>query len=242
MSEIIIIDDLIEEMNNFKNQKDVAVFIKKYKSIDYLSMILMNHTDELRRNGKHNTANLIYLELESNKDLKYIYDDVTLLFRLGEYYINNGEIEKGKSYLIKLCDRVSNYEESFEFRELTEDWQRLKPYVVNEIEPSIVLTDDTDDEPMTEDKLLELFLEEMASGGIHAYLTNYGNKLEDTLAAAKRRKASATIELLELIKAKYFKGQIPKKIEEIESLILKNDWRFEEEYDKYYYRIEKELC
>ena len=45
-----------------------------------------------------NEGFLIYLEMAENKHLKYIYDDVTLWFRLGEYYINNKEIEKGKAY------------------------------------------------------------------------------------------------------------------------------------------------
>ena len=37
-------------------------------------------------------------------------------------------------------------------------------------------------------------------------------------------------------------GKMPEKIETIENIIFKNDWWFEEEYDKYYYEIEKELC
>lgn len=243
MGKIAMIDDLMEQMSSFKSQKDVAEFIKKYKAVDYLPMIMMNYADELRTKNKYDIASFIYLELGENKYLEYIYDEVTLWFRLGEYYINNGEIEKGRAYLIRLCDEVSNYEESLEFRELTADWQKLKPYVVDQIKPSLVTTEDAeDDESMTDDELLELFLEEMASGGIHAYLTNYGNKLEETLAAAKCREKSVTVELLELIKTKYFKGKIPKKTEMIENIIDKNDWWFEEEYDQYYYEIEKELC
>ena len=162
---------------------------------------------------------------------------------MGEYYINNNEIEKGKAYLIKLCDEISNYEESLEFRDLTADWQKLKPYVVNEIKPSVVSAENAEnDETMTDDELVELFLEEMASGGIHAYLTNYGHRLEETLAVAKRREKPVTVELLELIKTKYFNGEMPKNIEAIENIIDKNDWWFEEEYDQYYYDIEKELC
>ncbi|MBP3677192.1 MAG: hypothetical protein J6I97_02485 [Agathobacter sp.] len=51
-----------------------------------------------------------------------------------------------------------------------------------------------------------------------------------------------TVELLELIKTKYFNGDMPKEIETIEDIVIKNDWWFEEEYDQYYYEIEKELC
>lgn len=238
-----MIDDLMEQMSNFKNQNDVAKFIKKYSTVDYLPMIMMNYADELITKNRYDTAILMYLEMAENKHLEYIYDDVTLWFRLGEYYINNGEIEKGKSYLIKLCDEISNYDESLEFRGLTADWQKLKPYVVDKIKPSIVTTEDSeDDESLTDDELLELFLEEMASGGIHAYLTGYGHRLEETLMAAKHREKPVTVEFLELIKTKYFKGKMPKKIETIENIIYKNDWWFEEEYDQYYCEIEKELC
>ena len=242
MSKIVMIDDLMEQMSNFKTQKDVAKFIKKYRSLDYLTMIMINYAEELISKNKYDIAILIYLEIDGNKRLKCISDEVTLWFRLGEYYINKGEIEKGKAYLIELCDEIENYEEALEFRELTIGWQRIKHYVAGEIKPSLVTINDTAEESMTDDELLNLFLEEMASGGIHAYLTSYGHKLEETLEAAKRKEKPCTVKLLELIKTKYFKGKMPKKLETIEDKIYKNDWWFEEEYDEFYYEIEKELC
>ena len=243
MPKVIMIDDLMEQMNNFKSQKDVAKFIKKYKSVEYLPMIMMNYADELRNKGKYDIANLIYLEMVENKHLKYIYDEVTLYLRLGEHYINNGEIEKGKSYLISLCDEVDNYEEAIGFRELTAEWQKLKPYVADEIKPSLVTMNDTDeDEFVPDDELLELFLSEMGSGGIHAYLTSNGHLLERTLEMGRSKGKPITVELLELIKTKYFKGEMPQKLATIENIIDKNDWWFEEEFDQYYYEIEKELC
>ena len=243
MSEIVMIDDLMEQMSNFKSQKDVADFIKKYRSVEYLPEILMNYAEELLSKNERDTAYLIYFEINENKHLEYVYDDITLWFRLGQYYINNDEIENGKEYLIKICDEVENYEESLGFRELTAEWEKLKPYVVDEIKPSLVSLEDTEDnKSMTDDELLELFLEEMASGGIHSYLTCYGDRFEETLSAAKRKEKSVTVELLELIKTKYFKNEMPKKLEKIENIIDKNDWWFEEEYDQYYYEIEKELC
>ncbi len=243
MAKIIAVDDLMEQMNDFASRKDVAKFIRKYKSVDYLDMIMINYAEELIVKNKYDTAYLIYLEIVENKNLMYISDEVTLWFRLGEYYINKGDVEKGKSYLIKLCNEVENYEESLGFRELTAEWQKLKSYVIDEIKPSLITIKDTkDDEPMTEDELLELFLEEMASGGVHAYLTCYGHRLEETLSAAKHKEKYITVELLELIKTKYFKGKMPKKVETIENIILKNDWWFEEEFENYYYEIEKELC
>ena len=243
MAKIIMVDDLMEQMDNFKSQKDVSKFIKKYKLVEYLPMIMMNYADELRNKGKCDIADLIYLEMVDNKHLKYIYDEVTLYIRLGEYYINNGEIEKGKSYLISLCDEVDNYEEAIEFRELTAEWQKLKAYVIDEIKPFLVTINDTDeDEFVPDDELLELLLSEMGSGGIHAYLTSYGHLLERTLEMARSKEKPITVELLELIKTKYFKGEMPKKLSAIENIIDKNDWWFEEEFDQYYYKIEKELC
>lgn len=238
-----MVDDLMLQMDNFESRNDVAKFIKKYKSVEYLPMIMMNYADELRNKSKYDIANLIYLKMVENKHLKYIYDEVTLYLRLGEYYINNGEIEKGKSYLISLCDEVDNYEEAIEFKELTAEWQKVKAYVIDEIKPSLVTMNDTDeDEFVPDDELLELLLSEMGSGGIHAYLTSYGHLLERTLEMARAKEKPVTVELLELIKTKYFKGEMPKKLSAIENIIDKNDWWFEEEFDQYYYKIEKELC
>lgn len=240
MGSAVEYDVLIEEMKKFKSQKDVAEFIGKYRKTMNLPMIMMEYADELMHQNEYDKAILMYLEIDKNKKLEYIYDDVTLWFRLGEYYINNGDVEKGKSYLIKICDEVSNYEESFEFRELTVNWQKLKPYIIDDIKPSLVFEED--DEPMTDDELLEVLLEELGSGGLHPYLTYYGDRLEETLAAAKRKGKTKTVELLELIKTKYFKGEMPKDIQTIEDIILKNDWWFEEEDEEYYDEIEDELC
>lgn len=243
MAKIPLVDRLMMQMDEFRSQNDVVEFISRYRSVNHIDMIMVEYAEELIAKNKYDTACLIYLGMVDNKQLRYISDDVTVWFRLGEYYINKGEIEKGKAYLIKLCNAVSNYEESLGFRELTDAWQKLKPYVADEIKPSLITLCDTDeDEEMTEDELLELFLSEMASGGLHAYLTSYGHRLEETLAAAKNKEKPLTAELLELVKTKYFKGKMPKKLETIENRIFKNDWWFEEEYDKYYYEIEKELC
>lgn len=241
MTKIIMADDLMQQMDSFSSQKDVAKFIKKYRKVMHLEMIMVNYAEDLIKKKKYDTAILIFLEMIQNKYIEYISDEVTVWFRLGEYFINNGEIEKGKDYLIQICNNYDNYEESFEFRSLTSAWEKVKHYVENDVKPSISVNDDSqDNEPMTDTELLDLFIEEMASGGIHAYLTSYGNRLEETLAAAKQNNKTLTVELLELIKTKYFNGKMPNKLEIIENKIFDNDWWFEEEYDEYYYRIELE--
>lgn len=242
MTKIVNTDDILEKMNNFSSQKDAEKFIKKYKKLPFIEAIMVNYAEELIAKNHYDTAILIYLELVQNKYLKDLIDEIYVWFRLGEYYINNNDIEKGKEYLIKLCDNYENYEESFEFRDLTFDWKRIKAYVEDDIKPSISFNNTTQNNtPMTDNELLELFIEEMASGGIHAYLTNYGHRLESTLAAAQKADKPITAELLKLLKNKYFNGKMPENIETIENTILKNDWWFEEEYDEYYCKIEQEL-
>ena len=73
MAKIIMIEDLLAQMDGFVTQKDVAKFIKKYKSADYLGMIMINYAEELITKNKYDIACLIYLEIDENKYLKYIY-------------------------------------------------------------------------------------------------------------------------------------------------------------------------
>ena len=46
-------------------------------------------------------------------------DEVTAWLRKAQHYFDKGKIDKGKQYLIRLCNEYENYEESFEFRGLT---------------------------------------------------------------------------------------------------------------------------
>ena len=72
-----------------------------------------------------------------HKHFENVADDVTICLRMAEYYIENGETEKGIEYLIKLCtETVSNYEESIGFRNLTEVWSKYKHLVEGKVPPS----------------------------------------------------------------------------------------------------------
>lgn len=246
MYKMFLSDKLIEEMRAFKSQKDVEKFIKKNRSIEHLPMALMDYAAELWSNNNYESAMMIYMEMDGNKHLPYVYDDVTLGLRLGKYYIENGEIEKGKTYLLNICNEYSNYEESFSFRELTDEWLKVKPYVADQIPASLITMGDEaeaiDNASMTDDELLELLLEEIGSGGVHSYLTSYGHRLEETLAAAEHNGKTITVEFLKMIKTKYFGGKMPEKLEKINEIIFENDWWFEEEFDQYYSHIEDELA
>lgn len=53
---------------------------------------------------------------------------------LAEKYMADGNIEAAKACLILLCENCDNYEESIEFNELTEQWQKYR-YLVEELVP-----------------------------------------------------------------------------------------------------------
>ena len=58
-----------------------------------------------------------------------------------------GDIEMGKRYLLSLCKKVSNYEESIEINGLTEVWEMYKHHVEGLIPPSVVVNGQTPSEP-----------------------------------------------------------------------------------------------
>lgn len=65
-------------------------------------------------------------------------DDVTYYLRNAQYYIEMGDLELGKSYLVKLCcETVDNYEESIGFRELTHVWDKYRHLVEGKVPASI---------------------------------------------------------------------------------------------------------
>ena len=78
-------------------------------------------------------------------------------------------------------------------------------YFVRLLADGTKIRETNEDEFIPDDELLELFLSEMGSGGIHTYLTSYGHLLERTLEMARSKEKPITVELLELIKTKYFK-------------------------------------
>ncbi len=52
-------------------------------------------------------------------------------------YLEKGNAESARACLILLCERCSNYEESIEFNELTEEWQAMRYLVDGLVEPSV---------------------------------------------------------------------------------------------------------
>ncbi len=56
---------------------------------------------------------------------------------LAEKYVNEERLEEAKACLILLCESCDNYEESIEFNELTEKWQKYRYLVENLVPPSV---------------------------------------------------------------------------------------------------------
>lgn len=56
---------------------------------------------------------------------------------LAQEYIERGEVELGKAYLVAMCRANDNYEESIAFNELTEVWEKYKHLVDGLVSPSV---------------------------------------------------------------------------------------------------------
>ena len=167
---------------------------KSYRNIMYVFDLFIKTGAELIENGEHECGFAYFLAFEKyiEKDSECIADTVTLYLRLAEYYLENNETEKGINYLIRLCTQTTdNYEESIEFRELTDVWEKYKHYVAGKVPESKITISGTppiapekcsmkiaDILSLPQDELLteiSVHLNEMSGNG--TYL-NYLNKWE----------------------------------------------------------------
>ncbi len=62
-----------------------------------------------------------------------IANQTTTLIRLAECAFCAGNNEEGKTFLLTLCNKVDNYEESIKLNKLYEVWERYKPFIANEL-------------------------------------------------------------------------------------------------------------
>ncbi|MBQ3558401.1 MAG: hypothetical protein IJA07_02660 [Agathobacter sp.] len=128
-----------EEMKK-ELEKSLRVLLKKYKENYAVFGAVFQYADDLMEQGRYSLG-LRYLQIA--KDVFPVYaDDVTYYLRNAQYYIEMGDLELGKSYLVKLCcETVDNYEESIGFRELTHVWDKYKHLVEGKVPSSISLND-----------------------------------------------------------------------------------------------------
>ncbi len=124
----------IEKLN--QELKNTA---EKYCNVQYSFDFFVKYGAELIENGEQvcGMAYLLSIEQYFQEEYDGTADTVYLYLRLAEHYLENGDIEKGIFYLTKLCtETTSNYEESIEFRELTDIWERYKHLVAGKVPES----------------------------------------------------------------------------------------------------------
>lgn len=80
------------------------------------------------------------LELERlRREAVGIVNTTAHFMELAEQYMQQGKVESARACLFLLCESVSNYEESLEWNELTDTWNRYRYLVDGLVPPSIVL-------------------------------------------------------------------------------------------------------
>lgn len=124
----------IEKLNN-----KLRAMAKKYCNIKYAFDFFVKYGAELIEDGEKNGGMAYFLAIEEyfQQENDDTADTVTLYLRLAEYYFDNNNTEKGIIYLTKLCtETTTNYEESIEFRELTDIWERYKHFVAGKVPES----------------------------------------------------------------------------------------------------------
>lgn len=105
---------------------------RQYHSNYSLSMHFSNTGEELFRSGKWEEG-MAFIRTALT-DFDNIADDITLYLLSAQYYIEQGEVERGKEYLIKLCtETASNYEEAIGFRELEDVWEKYRYLVEGQV-------------------------------------------------------------------------------------------------------------
>ncbi len=126
----------VEKLNN-----ELQITAKKYSNVKYAFDFFIKYGVELIDDGEQacGMAYLLAIEEYFQKEYDGTGDTIYLYLRLAEHYIENNETEKGVFYLIKLCtETTSNYEESIEFRELTDIWKKYKHLVAGKVPESVV--------------------------------------------------------------------------------------------------------
>ena len=219
---LINIENTIKDLDNVSNEKELFKFFKKYRKVQFIDIMLVNYAENLIKSDNYEKGIMIIKGIYETKYLECLSDDVTVYILLARHYIENGDIEKGKQFLIKIANETTdNYEESLDFRGYLDIWNKYKPLVESQIKKSINCNTD---EELSDDELLELLLEEVHSGGYNSYLSYYSKYFDRTLNLAKNRKMELLVQQLERIQSKFPNNAVPyNAIDVIESNRLKFD-------------------
>ena len=240
MKKFVMLDDLQYELEKCTTRKEIDKFIKKHRKVQLISDLLINTAEDRIKAGEYEAGIAIMLAVYESRYLND-FDDVTLYLRLAEYYIENDDTDKGKSFLTKMCNEtVDNYEEALSFRTLLPVWEKYKSLVAGQVQPSVSL-DDVEYKTPTSEELLDIMLSEVESGGFDAYLSYHSKYFEETIKAAESLNKTKTAALLKRVEGKFPDGKIPKNQQETEQVIMDMALDFEDEDNYFYNVVEKEL-
>ncbi|MBE6544336.1 MAG: hypothetical protein E7675_08050 [Ruminococcaceae bacterium] len=106
-----------------------------YKDYTFIADVLLALAESFIKKGKKEAGYAFVRIIHDN--FSCINNLSVLYIRLAENEFELGNIDEGKKYLKKLCDKVSNYSESIEANGLEDVWEKYKDYVKDEIPKSI---------------------------------------------------------------------------------------------------------
>lgn len=229
---LINIEKTINDLDNVNNEKELSKFFKKYRKVQFIDVMLVNYADNLIKGNDYQKGIMIIKGIYESKYFDFISDDITVYILLAKHYIENGDIEKGKRFLIKIANETTdNYEESLDFRGYLDIFNKYRHLVKDKIKKSV--STDTEEE-LSDDDLLELLLEEVHSGGYNAYLSYYSKYFDRTLNLAKNRKMELLVQQLERIQSKFPNNVVP---DNAVNIIESNSLNFDSEDELFYNKI-----
>ena len=149
--------------------------------------------------------------------------DTGIYLRFVQYNMEHNQEDKAEEYLLKICNGVSNYDESIEWSGMSEIWKKYK-YLVDGKVPL----------PLSQRQPVAKAPDECTM------------QIKDVLQLSKEELLSGLSEHLGEIEKKFPKGKVPKSYDRLEKILdkmIENDEDFDEEETKYYYDadVEKEL-
>ena len=230
---------------DFYIEQECKSLMRRFKDTMQIPSRLSEIAIQLFNNKKNVECAVRIMKYLETTGMQYVADEITLYMLLAKYYIDNGNIERGKHYLVRIATNTSeNYEDSLSFRDLLDTWNSYKHYVNGEIPPSKRLNIAQDEEDLDPLGEIELLLMEVGSGGFSYYLYYYGDHFNKMYNAVKEIGATKTVLILEDVKKQFPNGIIPENSNERKTLIdnLEDSGvSFEREDERFYDIGEREL-
>lgn len=119
---------------DFKKTRDIGTLLASVESIasfygGYIGIgdLILTYGEELISDGSYDAGISVIRSVERN--FKIIANQTILCIRLAEFEFENGNIERGKEYILRFLTKVDNYEEAIEINGLTDVWNQYKSKV-----------------------------------------------------------------------------------------------------------------